>query len=65
LRNGCAKESRWRATHVIVVLDTFDYDAHPGFVMPVEDAREASAKPEEGYRVQEVYNLKGFQPAIF
>lgn len=47
------------ATHMIVVVDTFDYDDYPVYVMPGEDARTKA----DGYgkksmqRVMEVYNL--------
>jgi hypothetical protein len=50
------------ATHVIVVLDTFDYDASPEYVMPGEDAKKMAAEIEAedlGCKVKEVYNLSG------
>lgn len=51
-----------KATHVLVVCDTFDWEDYPVYVMPGEDAR--SMAEEHGYngdrnmqRVMEVYNL--------
>lgn len=55
LEEGAAKQ----ATHMIVVVDTFDYVDFPVYVMPGEDAKaraaEELARPMQ--RVMEVYNL--------
>ena len=48
-----------KATHMIVVCDTFDYDDYPVFVSADEDVREMASKFtfENMQRVMEVYNL--------
>ena len=52
-----AKEQK--ATHLIVVCDTFDHEDYPVFVLPDQDARvryeEYNGKNMQ--RVMEVYNL--------
>lgn len=50
------------ATHVIVVLDTFDYAASPEYVMPGEDVKAMAAeikRDDPTCKIQEVYNLSG------
>ena len=48
-----------KATHLIVVCDTFDYDDYPVFVKPGQDAREVFEHyhGKNMQRVMEVYNL--------
>jgi hypothetical protein len=48
-----------KATHMIVVCDTFDYDDYPIYVMPGEDVREREKefKGVNMQKVMEVYNL--------
>jgi len=49
-----------KATHMIVVCDTFDYEDYPVYVKPGQDARAATAAENDGEhmkRVMEVYNL--------
>lgn len=47
------------ATHMIVVVDTFDYEDYPVYVLPNQSVREKVAtyndKPMQ--RIMEVYNL--------
>ena len=49
------------ATHMIVAVDTFDYDDYPIFVEPGQDVRkrmdEVGAEPMQ--RVMEVYSMAG------
>lgn len=52
--NGVEK----KATHMIVVCDTFDHEDYPVFVMSGEDVREKVKKYSENMqRVMEVYDL--------
>lgn len=48
-----------KATHMIVVCDTFDYDDYPVYVSADEDVREVSNRftHENMQQVMEVYNL--------
>lgn len=48
------------ATHLIIVVDTFDYDDYPVFVKAGEDvrAKEIEYNGKEMQRVMEVYSLK-------
>jgi len=48
-----------KATHVIVVCDTFDHEDYPVFVMTGEDARKKADEynGKDMQRVMEVYNL--------
>lgn len=47
------------ATHMIVVVDTFDHEDYPVYVMPGEDARTKADDygKRSMQRVMEVYNL--------
>lgn len=56
LVEGVAK----KATHMIVVVDTYDHTDFPVYVMAGEDARKvAKAEGDKAMqRVMEVYNLK-------
>jgi hypothetical protein len=52
---------RQKATHMIVVCDTFDHSDYPVYVKKDEDVREVENKnnnPGNMTRVMEVYNLK-------
>lgn len=59
IRRWLVAGKRKRATHVIVVCDTFDHTDTPVYVAPGQDARAVSdaesRKPMQ--RVMEVYNL--------
>ncbi len=48
-----------KATHMIVVCDTFDYDDYPVYVARGEDVEEKAAKYEgkNMQTVMEIYNL--------
>jgi hypothetical protein len=49
-----------KATHLIVVCDTFDYADYPEFVLPGEDVHAAIKKfnrEAQMSRVMEVYNM--------
>lgn len=48
-----------RATHMIVVCDTFDHEDYPVFVSEEEDVHEVESKysGKNMQRVMEVYNL--------
>lgn len=60
--------SRWfdegvdkKATHMIVVCDTFDWEDYPVYVMPGQDAKAVADKYASGdnmQRLMEVYDLK-------
>ncbi len=47
------------ATHVIVVVDTFDWEDYPVYVSPDDDVRKKEIKYKETrmQRVMEIYNL--------
>ena len=45
------------ASHLVVVVDTFDYEDYPVFCMNVQEARDRVAKPGDMQRVMEVYKL--------
>lgn len=49
-----------KATHMIVVCDTFDHEDYPVFVKSNEDvrARESEYNGKNMQRVMEVYNLR-------
>jgi hypothetical protein len=49
-----------KATHMVVVCDTFDWDDYPVFVKPTEDVREVAAKynGQNMQKVMEVYSLR-------
>jgi hypothetical protein len=56
-----------KATHMIVVCDTFDYEDYPVYVQKNEDVREVEAKynGKGMQRVMEVYNLsKNFETQL-
>lgn len=48
-----------KATHVIVVCDTFDYEDYPVYVKPGQDVRKIAAEHDgpNMQKVMEVYNL--------
>ena len=48
-----------KATHMIIVCDTFDYEDYPVYVMKGEDVRDVISKYRmmKMSRVMEVYNL--------
>lgn len=54
------KDAPKKATHMIVVCDTFSYDDYPVYVMKYQSVREvaASYNGKNMQRVMEVYNLK-------
>lgn len=47
------------ATHVIVVVDNFDWEDYPVYVSPDDDVRKKEIKFKEAsmQRVMEIYNL--------
>ena len=45
------------STHMIVMVDTFDYEDYPVFVNSEEEAHQRCANPGNMQRVMEVYNL--------
>ncbi len=48
-----------KATHMIVVVDTFDYEDYPAYVMEGEDVREREKQFQGNMqRVMEVYDLR-------
>lgn len=49
-----------KATHLIVVCDTYDYDDYPKYVMPGEDvkAKIAEVRGQNMTKIMEVYNLR-------
>jgi len=48
------------ATHMIVVVDTFDHEDYPVYVSPDQDARTVAAKYNGAnmQRIMEVYDLR-------
>lgn len=48
-----------RATHLIVVCDTYDYEDYPVYVMPDQDVREEESNYNRVnlQKIMEVYNL--------
>lgn len=48
-----------KATHMIVICDTFDWDDYPVFVKEGEDVHEITAKymSKSMQKIMEVYNL--------
>ena len=55
-----AEGKREKATHMIVVCDTYDWEDYPVFVSPQENVREiySDYNGKEMQRVMEVYSLK-------
>jgi len=46
------------ATHVLIALDTWDYENYPVYIMPNENAREkVNEYGKSQDRIDEVYNL--------
>lgn len=45
------------ASHMVVRVDTFDYEDYPTFCANVVEARKVVASPGDMQRVMEVYNL--------
>lgn len=60
IRVWLAHAKKIKATHVIIVCDTFDYEDYPVYVAPNESVREKYNKycNENMQRVMEVYSLK-------
>lgn len=54
------KDAPKKATHMIVVCDTFDYEDYPVYVMKGQNVYEVQANytGKNMQRVMEVYNLK-------
>ena len=54
---GRAKQEK--ATHMLVICDTFDYEDYPVYISEVEDVREAyeSYRKKSMQKVIEVYNM--------
>lgn len=49
-----------KATHLVVVCDTFDHEDYPVYVMPADDINKTIANYQNYHnmsRVMEVYNL--------
>jgi hypothetical protein len=46
-----------KATHMLVICDTFDHEDYPVYVTSKEDARKRYQNPGAMERVMEVYNL--------
>lgn len=49
---------RQGASHMLVMVDTFDYEDYPVYVTDVGEARQRYSSPGEMQRCMEVYNLK-------
>lgn len=45
------------ASHMLVIVDTFDYEDYPVFVKSAEEVRNKAASPGSMQRVMEIYNL--------
>ena len=45
------------ATHVMIIVDTFDWEDYPIYVKPDEDARAIAKNPGSMQRVMECYDL--------
>lgn len=62
IRQWLKEGKKKKATHVIIVCDTFDYDDYPVFVMPGEDVQE-KVRPylagENMTMLMEAYSLTG------
>lgn len=46
-----------KATHMVIVCDSFSYEDYPVFCMSEEDARKKIKNPGEMQRIMEVYKL--------
>ncbi len=59
IRGWLKEAKRQKATHLIVVVDTFDHQDYPVYVKPGEDihAQVAHYNGPNMQRVMEVYNL--------
>lgn len=59
IRDWLIQAKAMGATHLIVALDTFDYDNYPVYVKPGQIAADEVKKiqSEDMQRVDEVYNL--------
>jgi hypothetical protein len=57
--NWVKRGKKMGATHLISVVDTFDYDDYPVFVMPEDDLEEVKSKYDgvEMQRINEVIEL--------
>ena len=60
IRGWLKEGKRRKATHVIIVCDTFDYDDYPVYVKATEDVREIERRynGQNMQRVVEVYSFK-------
>lgn len=60
IKNWLLNADRNKYSHMIVAVDTFDYDHYPVFVEIGKEAREAVAdvESEQMQKVCEVYNLQ-------
>jgi len=61
LREWFERGKKERATHMIVVCDTFDHEDYPVYVKKTEDVREVTKKyalGENMQRIMEVYSYK-------
>ncbi len=59
IRDWLERGKEQKATHLIVVCDTFDHEDYPVFVMPGQNARDLYKEYNGNnmQRVMEVYNL--------
>jgi len=60
IRRWLNDAKKMKATHVIVVCDTFDWEDYPVFVIPSEDVQKKYAEfnGPNMQKVMEVYSLK-------
>lgn len=67
IRGWIARGKKEKATHLIVVCDTFDYEDYPVFVKKGDDAHAVAGRysGQNRQRVMEVYNLsKPIEPQL-
>lgn len=46
-----------KATHLIVICDTFDYKYYPAYVMPNEDVHKKAKSFDSMQKIMEIYDL--------
>jgi len=60
IRGWLKRAKKEKATHMLVVCDSFDYEDYPVFVMKGEDVHEVikeKCRSDNMQRLMEVYNL--------
>jgi hypothetical protein len=55
---------KFKATHVLIVCDTYDYENYPVYVLPGQDVRKVAEAHNDPSmtRLMEVYSLTGVHP---